>query len=122
MDVERLKSVYETPRGLNEGSQIAHLQTVKKVDVVARRPFCYEIASGLLSVERVVHILLTALQYWHGCEYCHRDIRWCNIVLVPTSGVSSWVLIDIDESRQPNTTTIRWIHRCHGHKLRVQHD
>ncbi|KAL7684456.1 putative tyrosine-protein kinase, active [Plasmopara halstedii] len=66
--------------------------------------------------------MLTALKYWHGCGYCHGDIRWRNIVLVPTSGFSYWVLIDMDESRQLNTTTIRWKHRYQGHKLRFQHD
>ncbi|KAL7999917.1 hypothetical protein Plhal703r1_c23g0096741 [Plasmopara halstedii] len=34
MDVERLKSVYETLRGLDEGSPITHLQTVEKLNLM----------------------------------------------------------------------------------------
>ncbi|ETP46309.1 hypothetical protein F442_07435 [Phytophthora nicotianae P10297] len=109
MDVERLKSVYETLQGLDESSPVTHLQTVEKLSVKR---------DGRL----VVELSPIALKYWHGCGYCHGDIRWRNIVLVPTSGFSYWVLIDMDESRQPNTTTIRWNHRYHGHKLRFQHD
>ncbi|KUF96671.1 hypothetical protein AM587_10001737 [Phytophthora nicotianae] len=129
MDVERLKSVYETLQGLDESSSVTHLQTVEKLSVkrdgrlvVELSPIGYLRLPTIDELSEWLRHMLTALKYWHGCGYCHGDIRWHNIVLVPTSGFSYWVLIDMDESRQPNTTTIRWNHRYHGHKLRFQHD
>ncbi|KAE9032498.1 hypothetical protein PR002_g9142 [Phytophthora rubi] len=129
MDVERLKSVYETLQGLDEGSPVTHLQTVEKLSVkqdgrlvVELSPIGYLRLPTIDEVSEWLRHMLTALKYWHGCGYCHGDICWRNIVLVPTSGFSYWVLIDMDESRQPNTTTIWWNHQYQGHRLRFQHD
>jgi hypothetical protein len=62
------------------------------------------------------------LKLWHGCNYCHGDLRWRNMVYVPTSDRGYWVLIDMDESHQPNTTIISWNHQYHGDILTLQHD
>ncbi|DAZ93495.1 TPA: hypothetical protein N0F65_007863 [Lagenidium giganteum] len=109
-DIKRLKSVYEALRGLGAPSNMTHLQTVEELSV------------GQNNRRLVVQLAPIALKYWHGCGYCHGDVRWRNIMSVPTSGSNYWVLIDMDQAYKPNTMTISWNHEFDGHKLRFQHD
>lgn len=41
---------------------------------------------------------------------------------VPTSDTGYWLVIDMDESRRPNTAIIEWNHPLHGNKLGFHHD
>ena len=68
--------------------------------------------------------MLTALSFWHGSNFCHGDIRWRNIVFIPTEADTGgyWMLIDMDESYAPNTRKIDWNHQLKGETLTYQHD
>ena len=129
-DFKRLVHIYKTLEGLQaEGSAVTHLQTVESSGVKRNGSLVVNISSiGYLRYptsdevgEWLCH-MLTALTYWHGRGYCHGDLRWRNIVVVPTAGSNYWMLIDMDESRQPDSAIIQWLHPFNGQKLRFQHD
>ncbi|RLN91081.1 hypothetical protein BBJ28_00026504 [Nothophytophthora sp. Chile5] len=129
-DFDRLVSIYKTFRKLStKGSPGTHLQTVGELTV--KRSYPLVVGLSPIGCRRYpttdetsgwLRDMLTALKYWHGREYCHGDVRWRDIVFVPTAGSGYWMLIDMDESRQPNTTIIEWSHEFNGDKLRSQHD
>jgi serine/threonine protein kinase len=129
-DFDRLTNIYVTLQALNDkGSGMTHLQTVRKLSITKRRlvvqlgPLGFERApEDVTQAREWLLCILTALKYWHSCDYCHGDLRSQNIVYVPTGGSGYWVLIDMDESRLPNTTIIDWNHDFTGEKLRFQHD
>ncbi|KAG1705996.1 hypothetical protein DVH05_002559 [Phytophthora capsici] len=130
VDFERLADIYSTLRDLNNRvHERTHLQTVRKLD--RKWSHLRVQLSPLGNVRTPVDVdevrgwlkgILTALKYWHSCNYCHGDLRWSNIVHVPEKDSGFWVLIDMDESRKPNTTTIDWNHTLEGHKLSFEHD
>ncbi|KAG1698756.1 hypothetical protein DVH05_014711 [Phytophthora capsici] len=131
VDFERLVDIYSTLQDLDDRAQKrTHLQIVRNLDVKKSR-LCVQL-SPLGNVRAPVDVdevrvwlqgMLTALKYWHSCDYCHGDLRWSNIVRIPVSSDSGfWVLIDMDESRKPNTTTIDWNHKFQGHTLIFEHD
>ncbi|KAF0701200.1 Aste57867_8310 [Aphanomyces stellatus] len=67
--------------------------------------------------------MLTALSFRNGSNFCHDDIRWRNIVFVPTEAATGyWMLIDMDESFSPNTRKIDWNRQLMGETLTYQHD
>ncbi|GMF12650.1 unnamed protein product [Phytophthora lilii] len=132
-DFRRLSDIYTTLQGLSSrGREKTHLQTVRKLEIPDEQTSSITVHLQPLgffrepeNVEEVYEWLqgmLTALKFWHGCNYCHGDLRWRNIVYVPTSDRGYWVLIDMDESHPPKTTTISWNHQCHGDILTFQHD
>ncbi|KAK1948440.1 hypothetical protein P3T76_000729 [Phytophthora citrophthora] len=132
-DFGRLIDIYTTLQGLSSrGHGKTHLQTVRKLELpdeqrssitVQLQPLGFSREpENMEEVREWLQGMLTALKFWHGCNYCHGDLRWRNIVYVPTSGRGYWVLIDMDESHPPKTTTISWNHQCHGDILTFQHD
>ncbi|KAG6942650.1 hypothetical protein JG688_00018003 [Phytophthora aleatoria] len=130
VDFERLADIYATLQDLDKRVHVrTHLQTVRKLDVkkgllrVHLSPLGHvRSPEDVDEVRDWLRCMLTALKYWHSCNYCHGDLRWSNIVHIPASDSGYWVLIDMDESRKPNTTTIDWNHKFRGHKLIFQHD
>jgi hypothetical protein len=130
VDFDRLTDIYTTLQALNkEPPGNTHLQTVRKLNknksklVVLLGPLGFvRLPEGVDQVREWLRCILTALKYWHSCGYCHGDLRSQNIVYVPTSESGYWVLIDMDESRKPNTTIIDWNHHFNGEKLCFQHD
>lgn len=92
-DLARLVNVYQTLReSSSEGSAVTHLQTVEKMVetedgslVVSLSPIGYLRLPTKDEVGDWLRQMLTALGYWHGRGYCHGDVSWQNIVLVPTS-------------------------------------
>ncbi|KAE9050223.1 hypothetical protein PR001_g2588 [Phytophthora rubi] len=132
-DFERLIDIYTTLQRLNSrGHGKTHLQTVRTLELPDEQSSSFTVQLQPLgfsrkpeNVEEVyewLQSMLTGLKFWHGCNYCHGDLQWRNIVYVPTSDRGYWVLIDMDESHPPNTTTISWNHQCHGEILTFQHD
>lgn len=73
-------------------------------------------------VSEWLRCMLIALKHWHGLNYCHGDLRWRNIVYVPTDNTGYWVLIDMDKSHRPNTKKITWNHQFQDDTLNFQHD
>lgn len=73
-------------------------------------------------IDELLRQMMVALTHWHECGYCYGDIRWSNIVFVPTSGLSYWMLIGMDESQLSDATAIYRNHSYCGHQLRFQHD
>ncbi|GMF35616.1 unnamed protein product [Phytophthora lilii] len=130
VDFKRLADIYVTLQDLNNRvRERTHLQIVRKLDL--KKSLLRVQLSPLGNVRPPMDVdevrvwlrsMLTALKYWHSCNYCHGDLRWSNIVHIPVSDDGFWVLIDMDESRQPNTTTIDWNHKFQGHKLIFEHD
>ncbi|EGZ05536.1 hypothetical protein PHYSODRAFT_533672 [Phytophthora sojae] len=130
---ERLVCIYKTLQDLGNSNDTerTHLQTVESLElhteyklVVRLTPLgsCRE-PVDVKGVREWVTGMLTALSFWHGCNYCHGDVCWRNIVHVPDGTNSGrWVLIDMDESRRPETTTIEWNHPCEGEQLTFRHD
>ncbi|KAE8884124.1 hypothetical protein PF002_g23297 [Phytophthora fragariae] len=88
----------------------------------SKQSSCIQPPQDVDQVREWLRCMLTALKYWHSCNYCHGDVRWPNILYDPTSDSGYWILIDMDESRKPNTTTIDWNHKFNGHTLNFQHD
>ncbi|RLN06497.1 hypothetical protein BBJ28_00026608, partial [Nothophytophthora sp. Chile5] len=128
-DFERLVNVYKTLAELSaEGSPVTHLQTVEELREKNGRLIVELSPVGCIrrperdEVSKWLRDILTALKHWHSRGYCHGDLRWRNIVFVPSRRSSYWVLIDMDESYQSNQAIIQWNHPCHGHYLRFQHD
>jgi hypothetical protein len=132
-DFGRLIDIYTTLQGISSrGQGKTHLQTVRKLALPDEQNSSITVHLQPLGFSREpenvdeVHEwlqgMLTALKLWHGCNYCHGDLRWRNMVYVPTSDRGYWVLIDMDESHQPNTTIISWNHQYHGDILTLQHD
>ncbi|OWY98877.1 hypothetical protein PHMEG_00030237 [Phytophthora megakarya] len=125
---DRLADIYLVLEQLGDSeSERTHLQTVLKRKVtntqltVELGPVGFERQPKHEEICEWLRDILTALKYWHGCGYCHGDIRWRNMVYVP-SEPGYWLLIDMDESHRPNTGTIYWHHPFHGHKLGFHHD
>ncbi|KAG2981931.1 hypothetical protein PC119_g20915 [Phytophthora cactorum] len=132
-DFGRLIDIYTTLQELSSrGHEKTHLQTVRKLELPDEQSSSITVQLQPLGFSREpenvkevyewLQGMLTALKFWHGSKYCHGDLRWRNIVYVPTSDRGYWVLIDMDESHRPNTTTISWNHQCHGDILTFQHD
>ncbi|KAH9122130.1 hypothetical protein AeMF1_006457 [Aphanomyces euteiches] len=130
-DVDRMTKIYAALMKINSEFQgRTHLQIVSDMNPtqtelkVLLTPLGFERQS--LTIEELrdwVFGMLTALNLWHGAEYCHGDIRWRNIVFVPTDAATGyWMLIDMDESYAPNTHKIDWIHEPNGKTLTYQHD
>ena len=131
-DFERRVHIYTVLAALSGcGEPVqTHLQRVQAL-VVRGNALCVHLSpigverkpQGPAQVRVWLRGILTALTYWHRCGYCHGDLRWSNFVYVVGSDDDGyWVLIDMDESRKPNTTTIDWYHPFRGHKLCFQHD
>jgi hypothetical protein len=129
-DIQRLHKVYTALNRLkSEGSETTHLQTVETQSAVedgdlvielspigcVRRPEFEEVGTWLRQ-------LLTALAYWHRCEYCHGDIRESKIIYVPIDDSGYWVLIGMAKSHKPGTTVISWSHKYQGMLLQFGHD
>ncbi|CAK4665499.1 unnamed protein product, partial [Aphanomyces euteiches] len=132
-DFRRLINVYKTLQALsNRERGRSHLQTVRKLKLTDQNDSSLKVQLAPLgfsrkpeNAEEVFEWLLgmvTALKLWHGSNYCHGDIRWRNIVYVPTSNPGYWVLIDMDESHRPQKAEINWSHDCQGDILTFQHD
>ncbi|KAE9018584.1 hypothetical protein PR002_g13069 [Phytophthora rubi] len=127
MDFKRLADIYTTLQDLNNRvREKTYLQTVRKLNLkddllcVRLSPLgCIQPPQDVDQVREWLRCMLTALKYWHSC---HGDVRWPNILYDPTSDSGYWILIDMDESRKPNTTTIDWNHKFNGHTLNFQHD
>ncbi|KAE8983720.1 hypothetical protein PF011_g21064 [Phytophthora fragariae] len=123
MDFKRLADIYTTLQDLNNRvREKTYLQTVRKLNLkddllcVRLSPLgCIQPPQDVDQVREWLRCMLTALKYWHSCNYCHGDVRWPNILYDPTSDSGYWILIDMDESRKPNTTTIDWNHKFNGH-------
>eukprot|EP00644_Phytophthora_capsici_P011560 jgi/Phyca11/537210/estExt2_fgenesh1_pg.C_PHYCAscaffold_790005 len=131
VDFRRLADIYATLQELNNRvRERTHLQIVRKLRLKKRLLRVQLSPLGTvrppMNVDEVrvwLQGMLTALKYWHSCDYCHGDLRWSNIVYIPVSSDSGfWVLIDMDESRKSNTTTIDWNHEFQGYTLIFEHD
>ncbi|TMW59085.1 hypothetical protein Poli38472_007230 [Pythium oligandrum] len=129
-DFERLIRIYRKLEGLkNVKSDVTHLQTVELLEVKWDKQLVVELSPiGYVrhpkdnEVSQWLEHMLTALKHWHALGYCHGDLRWGNMVCVPGHRSEYWVLIDMDESREPDTKVIDWNHTFRGDTLRFQHD
>ncbi|KAG9400756.1 hypothetical protein AC1031_010195 [Aphanomyces cochlioides] len=130
-DVDRMTKIYAALMKINNEFQgRTHLQIVS--DMKPKQTELKVLLTPLgverqpLTIQEVrdwVFGMLTALNLWHGSEYCHGDIRWRNIVFVPTDAATGyWMLIDMDESYAPNTHKIDWRHQHMVKTLTYQHD
>ncbi|OQS03146.1 Crinkler (CRN) family protein, partial [Thraustotheca clavata] len=111
-DFDRIVNIYQTLKEINrETAGRTHLQMVNDFELKSTKlkviltPLGFERRPlNVKEAREWIIAMLTALQLWHGSNYCHGDIRWRNIVLVPNESTTSyWVLIDMDESYPPNT-------------------
>jgi hypothetical protein len=128
--IQRLHEVYTALSNLkSEGSETTHLQTVETLSAVEDGDLVIELSPigcvrrpKLSEVGNWLRQLLTALTYWHRCDYCHGDIRKSKIIYVPTDDSGYWVLIGMDKSHKPGTTIINWSHKYLNKRLQFQHD
>ena len=90
--------------------------------VVELSPIGYVRDPKLGEVGEWLRHLLMALKYWHGCGYCHGDVRGRKIIYVPCEESGYWVLIGMDKSRKSGTTKIDWDHPRQATILTFQHD
>jgi len=130
-DSDRMVDIYLTLKKINDkASGKNHLQIVSELKIkktkfeVILTPLGFEKKPSTVEEAREWIVgMLTALSFWHGSNYCHGDIRWRNIVFVPTEAATGyWMLIDMDESYPPNTRKIDWNHQRTGETLTYQHD
>lgn len=132
-DFHRLVDIYRDLRTLNTRvRERTHLQTVYNFVTPGERNARFIVQLQPLGFRRNpatpfevrewLRCMLIALKYWHGSNYCHGDLRWRNIVYVPTNGEGYWVLIDMDESHRPDTKKITWNHQFRDCTLNFQHD
>ncbi|KAI3653576.1 hypothetical protein MP228_001523 [Amoeboaphelidium protococcarum] len=114
--LQRLAEIHECLRSIPGDAQSLHMIRVYNLKVYSTTirahlgPLGFQIVpKDLGELVEAIHSVLRALSIWHSLGWCHGDIRWSNIVYVPTSVENGfWMLIDFDHSRKPGTTYVNW--------------
>jgi hypothetical protein len=125
---KRLKLVYNSVLEIAKTTQhMIGVEKIKEQDWILEAHLsplgCEVVPENETELQCAIHGVLTALRAWHSKNFCHGDIRWANVLNVPSGGgIGHYMLIDFDLSFETNKKLIYWNHPRKGCRLVFGHD
>jgi hypothetical protein len=121
---EQIRTIYTDVQRISGAARNLHMIRVSKIRqkkgelAVELNPLGMQrLPRNATELKSALHAVLTALSHWHAAGWRHGDIRWPNILFVPTKIMRTppytldgyWMLIDFDHSQQTDVV-IDWNH------------